>query len=215
MSLGSDIKEVYTEIGTAFLIVTESGESAGGYLDFELKAQDTKPFIRSSFLKAFFAYDTTVTPGTIIKFTQTDEPYLVVNIDPVIFENDVYEYEGVLYKCNVSGEIYYPSGEAGWSTSTYQKEEQFALRKSTVYGLIAENLIDSRLEQDESIGQVSTTDQVLYLPSSSNVQVMDRYVLYSGESDAEYYKIEVIEKRRFGHDKVYTCRLAEDTRKFP
>ncbi len=207
MSIGFDIADVFTEIGTQFNIKQASGETdvAGGYLDFEMNRQVTKPFIREVFLECFFAYDTLVNAGDVIEFQDgTDRRFMVMNKTQENFENESILYEGVLYKCNVSGELLRASGEV--FDSNYVQTTNWDPIRTEAYACLSDRLFGTSLEQDEDIGQFNIESQLLYLPHSYGIQPLDRYSPRSGE----YYKIETIATRRF--DNVDVCYLVEDTR---
>jgi len=207
MSIGFDIADVFTEIGTRFNIKQDSGEVdvVGGYLDFEMNRQVTKPFVREFFLECFFAYDTTVNAGDVIEFQdETSRRFMVMNKTQENFENESILHEGVLYLCNVSGELLRPSGEV-FDTNYVQTTTWNPIR-TEAYAFLSDRLFGTSLEQDEEVGQFKIESQLLYLPHSYGTQPLDRYSPSSGE----YYKIETIATRRF--DNVDVCYLAEDTR---
>ncbi|MGW8177643.1 MAG: hypothetical protein ACWGQW_02440, partial [bacterium] len=58
--IGQDIKEVFEEVGTAFVFTTTQNRenNSGEYLVYEINRQVTKPFIREYFLEAETAFDT-------------------------------------------------------------------------------------------------------------------------------------------------------------
>ena len=104
MSIGPDIKEVLTEVGTAYTIIRSAGNVAGEYLDYELNAQVTKPFIQEFFLDASLSYNTALIAGDILEFNVAGTRYLLMNKTPETFENEVISYAAVLYKSNVNNE---------------------------------------------------------------------------------------------------------------
>jgi hypothetical protein len=91
MTLGADIKEVYTDVGAAYSATRigpgVSGELETGYLDFELNRQVTKPFIREYFIEASLPYDTVSAVGDVIEFTADGRKFLLMNLTPDLFEN--------------------------------------------------------------------------------------------------------------------------------
>lgn len=204
MGIGLDIKEVLVDVGVAFSILRDSGTLSGEYLDYETNRQVTKPFIREYFLEATLPYDTRAIPGDIIKFDKTGDNFILVNKSVELFENDYVAYEGVLYKCNVSGEIRRYSGE-GWSSQTYENIAEWETIKTNVYALLTERLYGADLNE-EDFGQLKIAKNDLYIPAIQNIQVLDRYVPASGE----YYKVTTVERNKF--NKVDVCRVEEDTR---
>lgn len=207
--LGSDIKEVFQDVGVAYNIL-RAPVLSGEYLDYEENSQVTKPFIREFFLECTLAHDTQVVDGDVIQFmpsgeAQGGERYLVMNKTTSIFENALIAFEGVLYKSNVSGELLRPSGEV-WDNQTYHKKTAFEVVSSKVYALQTEPLFGGELEAEEELALLGLEKQDLFIPVSFNAQPMDRYVPVSGEA----YLIESIKKRRFKG--VDVCVLSEDTR---
>lgn len=207
--LGDDIKEVFQEVGILFNI-NRTPVLSGEYLDWEPNSQVTKPFIREFFLESTFAYDTLVVEGDVIQFMPSGEAagdkYLVMNKTPSLFENEIIDHAGVLYKVNVSGELRRPSGEAEWSTQTYHKVAQFTTIAAEVPALQTEPLFGGELEVEEELGLLGIEKQELYVPISYGIQALDRYHTASGE----YYMVESVKKRRFKG--IDVCVLSEDTR---
>jgi len=210
--LGQDIKDVFSEVGINYSIY-RSGEVtvSGEFLDWESNSQVTKPFIREFFLECTFAFDTVVDSGNVIQFLPSGElaggdKYMVMNKTPYLFENELVENAGVLYKINVSGELQRPSGEAEWSTQTYHKQTAFNTIAVEVPALQTEPLFGGELEAEEELALLGIEKQDLYIPSSYGIKALDRYHTASGE----YYMVESVKKRRFkGIDVVV---LSEDTR---
>lgn len=205
MSIGSKLKtKVFEKLGTAFTIIRDSGDVTGEYLRYEINKQVTKPFIRAFFLEAQLAYDTSVVTGDVVQFGD-GRIFLVMNKTADHFKNASIKHESVLYKCNVSGELQRPSGES-WDTQTYHKEQQWETIKSNCYALETEALFGHDLDSDIEVGMLGLKEDELYIPSSVGIQVNDRYQPASGE----YYKVEVVKRRRF--DGVDVCELGEDHR---
>ena len=206
MTIGPDIKEVLSEVGSAFTIKRDSGDITGEYLDFTPNTQVTKPFIREFFLEAMLSYDTDVISGDIITINVPAQPYLVMNLTPDMFENEIIKRDGVIYKCNVSGELLRFSGEADWSDSTMHKLEHLQLVRADCYALLTSPEFGGELDKDEDIGYLNMEEQELYVPSSYGLQEMDRYQPVSGE----YYMVTAVKKRRYPN--VDVALLSEDTR---
>jgi len=205
MSTGLDIKEAVVDVGSSFTIIRESGTIAGGYLDFEVNSQATKPFIRGFFVEATLAYDTAVVEGDIVNVPNLDGQFMVMNNTAEAFENEVVDYNAVLYRCNVSGEIHRFSGET-WDTQTYDHKSVWEVIATSCYALCTENLFGTELDQDEEFVQLGLESSSLYIPHNKGIRLMDRFVVASGE----YYKVDSVHKRQFGG--VDVCKLEEDTR---
>lgn len=204
MSIGSKLKsKVYEKLGTAFTIIRDSGDVTGEYLVYEINRQVTKPFIREFFLEAELAYDTAAVIGDVLQLDD-GRVFLVMNKTADHFKNAPINQGCVFYKCNVSGEILRPSGEV-WD-SQYRKKQQWETIKENCYALETESLFGHDLDTDEELGMLGLKKDELYIPSSVNIRVGDRHQPASGE----YYRVEVIKKRRFSG--VDVCELGEDHR---
>lgn len=204
MGIGEDIRDVLKEVGSAYTILRDSGNVEGEYCELEVNRQITKPFIFSYFRSATLQDNTQAVAGDIFSFENTGNKFLLMAFNEEEFENDTIVKEAVLYKCNVSGELQRPTGEA-WNAQ-YHKEPEWDLIKSDCHALLTEAFFGHSLETDENVGHISLKALELYVPHSVGVQVNDRYQSASGE----YFRIEVIKDRKFAG--VDTCGLAEDTR---
>ena len=206
MTIGPDIKEVLSEVGTAFTIKRDSGDVTGEYLDYTPNTQVTKPFIREFFMEVMLSYDTVANAGDIIELDVPAQHYIVMNLTPDMFENEIIKKDGVIYKCNVSGELLRFSGEADWPDSTYRKLEHLQLVRADCYALLTSPEFGGELDENEPIGYLNMDEQELYLPSSVGIKELDRYQPVSGE----YYKVTAVKKRRYPN--VDVALLSEDTR---
>lgn len=208
VGLGVDISEVLDEVGIGYDIVSSGEEQRSGeFLDAESNSQVTKPFIREFFLEVTFSADTLVTDGDVLQFRHSgdvySDRYMVMNKTSAVFENEITSYDGVLYKCNVSGELARPSGEA--RNSEYTKFNVFSPVNSEAFALQTEPLFGGELE-DMELGVIGIEKHEMYIPTLYGIKELDRYSPSSGE----YYKVESIKQRRFkGVDVVV---LSEDTR---
>lgn len=208
VGLATDITEVFEEVGIGYDIVS-SGEEirSGEFLDAESNSQVTKPFIREFFLEVSFSADTLLIDGDILQFRFSGDVYgdryMVMNKTADVFENELIKYDGVLYRCNVSGELLRPSGET--RDADYHKVNVWQPLQSEAYALQTEPLFGGELEEVE-LGTIGIEKHEMYIPSIYGVQELDRYITTSGE----VYRIESIKKRRYkGVDVVV---LGEDTR---
>jgi hypothetical protein len=206
MSIGPDIKEALQDVGTSFTILLPIPISTPEKLVSKGNSQVSKPFLREFFLEATLAYDTKVTPGTVVQTTTPAIPYIIMNKTPNIFEDEIIEYKAVLYKANVSGEISRISGESSWN-SQYQKVPVFQVVRSNAYALQTEILAGSGIHPELEIGAVSTDRQDLYVPSYYGIKELDRYQPVSGE---EIYLVKSVKTRIF--ENVDVAELITDTR---
>jgi len=208
MSLATDIKEVYTELGASITIIRDNGNISGEYIMYERNAQATKPFIREYFLEADFPYDSSAVTGDVIEIDTTDSLYMLMNKSPDIFENSIVEHGSVLYKVNTSGEVWRPSGETR-NPQTYKMELNWESVKSNAYALLTEPEFGEELSlEDEkpSIGWLPDKKKELFIPASYGVKELDRIEPTSGE----FYMVESVKPRRYPD--IDLCILGEDTR---
>jgi len=210
MSIGFDIKDVYREVGTAYSAVRAapgaSGEVEAGYLDFELNRQVTKPFIREYFIEASLPYDSVAAVGDVVEFTGDGRKFLLMNMTPDLFENEVIEYQSVLYKCNVlAGKLERSSGE-DWDAQTYQKKHVWNVIDDNIKALVTESLFGHSLETDVELGMLGLERHELYISSSYQIQSLDRFTPVSGE----WYMITTVKRRRY--DGIDVAELETDTR---
>jgi len=203
MTVGVDVKDAYEETATKASLILPSGEAE--YVDFEPNSQVTKPFIQEFFLEASLPYDTAQVVGGIVSLDVVGHKYIVMNKMPNIFENEVYEIQSVYYKCNVSGELFRPSGETR-DPLTYEYRETFNLVAENAYALQTEPLFGSDTQIEDELGVMGIEKDELYIPSSYNTQELDRYQPVSGE----YYMVKKVLRRRFSG--VDVCELIEDNR---
>jgi hypothetical protein len=210
MTLGADIKEVYTDVGAAYAVTRPgpgaSGEIETGYLDFELNRQVTKPFIREYFIEASLPYDSVSAVGDVVEFTVDGRKFLLMNLTPDLFENEVFEYQGVLYKCNVlAGKLERFSGE-DWDDQTYKKDFVWDEIDDAIPALVTESLFGHSLETDVELGMLGLERHELYIPSSYGIKVLDRFTPVSGE----FYMVTTIKSRRY--DGIDVAELETDRR---
>ncbi len=210
MALGSDIKEVYADVGAAYTSTRPgpgvSGEVETGYLDFELNRQVTKPFIREYFIEASLPYDSVSAVGDVIEFMADGRKFLLMNITPDLFENEVFEYQGVLYKCNIlAGKLERFSGEE-WSDQTYKKDYVWDEIDDGIPALVTESLFGHSLETDVELGMLGLERHELYISASYGIKPLDRFTPVSGE----WYMVTTIKSRRY--DGIDVAELETDTR---
>lgn len=207
MTLGADTRQLLSEVGTAFTILRDSGNIEGEFLDYELNAQITKPFIRETFLDTELQDNTQVIVGDVVQFDTSSDKYLVMNKSPEMWENVIVKHPSVLYKVNASGELTRPV-EADWEPQTYHKTINWQMVKDGCCVLMTEALFGHELVSDEDIGQFGLEQHEIYIPKSVGAMVNDRYQPVSGED--MYVRLESKKSHRYVGVDVFTC--GEDNR---
>ncbi len=204
MTIGPDIKEVLAEVGTAYTIIRTAGNITGEYLDYELNAQVTKPFIQEFFLDAVLSHDTVAVAGDVLEFNVVGSRYLLMNKTPESFEDAIISYAAVLYKSNVNVEFLRPS-ERDWHRHTFRRYTDWPSIGS-IDVLLTTPLFGNLLDTDEELGLLGLQNREMYVPSSLGVRALDRAWIDS----SEYYRVESVKKRRYPG--VDVLELGNDTR---
>ena len=200
MSIGPDIKEVLAEVGIAFTI--DGGDTE--YLTINSNTQITKPFIMEFFVEARLPYDTTAAVGNVLDFTVPGDSYLVMNKIPRLFENSIYQYDCVLYKCNVTVDVYRPREVR--DPVSYLHRTIWDSVQAGVQCLLTTPLYGHDLETDEVLGLIGVEVHELYIPSSIGIRPLDRVRV----SSSEVLRVETVKPRRYSA--VDVVELGEDTR---
>lgn len=203
MTIGPDIDEAIEEVGTAFTVIRDSGNVTGEYLFFKPNQQVTKPFIREFFLEAWLVYNTSAVAGDIIEFNKTANKYIIMNLTPYLFENEIIKYDGVLYKTNVTATILRMSQ---FRNAQYHMETRWSVVKADTDLLLTTALFGHDLDSDEQIAMLGIERHEMYAPSSIGIKVHDRIKL----SATEYFRVENVKKRRYQNVDVFD--IGEDTR---
>ena len=204
MSVGTNIKKAFAQVGTTYTIRRDSGNFSGETLIYEAETESRLPFDREHFINAMLAYDTIVIEGDLLELSN-GERVLVANKTPDMFKDADVLYEARLYKCNISsGELFRPSGEV-WSDQTYHKDPVWTPIKTGLSGLIVETS-GVKLSNQEELGLLSISKLEFYSASGEDLRVMDRLQVRSGE----YYLINAIKRSIFAA--INISELTEDTR---
>ncbi len=171
MSIGTDIKDVWAEVGISFTILRDSGNVSGEYGDAEVNAQITKPFVREFFLEMSLAYDTDVMVGDVLEFSD-GRKYLAMTKTGDVFEDETYLYSVVLYKSNAQGNIFRLSSsrDAG-----YQSVSVWTAIKRDCDVLLTESFFGNELELDEPIGNLARESHDLYISHNRGLRENDRF----------------------------------------
>ena len=205
MSVGDDIKDALSEVGSSYTIVRDAGNISGETGLLEYSSQVTKPLTLEHFRRCTAPYDTQMITGDVVEFDVIDQKFIVTNVLAELFENAAVQYEAILYKCNVaSGELYRPSGES-WGDQ-YHKETQWELIKDNCDAMQVAALYGNDLDADNEVALIGLQKDEVLIPRFAGAQVLDRWQPYSGE----YYIVSTIETRRYPN--VDVLIVEEDTR---
>jgi hypothetical protein len=204
--LGPDIEEVYTELGTVITIVNRTPQVSEKIL-YEINAQGTKPFIREHHLDCTFPYNTSLVVGDIFYMPKTGRYHMVMNLTPDLFEDEIVEYNGVIYLCNLSVMAHVLRPVEIRDTVTYKMISGWqVIHDAPIYGLMSDRIFGSELNEEPVVGQSQLWKIDLYIPKWYNVQPLDRLVI----SATEYYKVETIEA--YNYPGAVVALLVEDNR---
>jgi len=200
--LGEDLNEVHEEVGTSFTILRDAGEISGEYCIMKKNAQVTKPFTREFFMEGKFNWDSGLVAGDVVRASD-GRHFILMNETPAMYQDEAIEQLGVLYKCNVSGELQRISGEAGYDDE-YNSTASFVTIKESCYGLLTESLYGHDVETDEEIALLGLENHEFYTPHSMGVQRFDRLIPVSGEDSL---MVESVKTRKYDSVDVVTLSL--------
>lgn len=202
-TIGDDIKEVLNELGVAFTVYKTSGSSSTGEkLDLETYSDSSTEFIRQFFGHISLPYDTLAVAGDYICLTGLDDSYWLINsIRKLSVEGDIATQEAAIYRCNVVGGIQ----REVESTENYRPDDSWTNIYTNVRGAFVERPEAVQLKEKDHM-EVTKGERYLFISGNYTPMQGDRFTITA----TEYYKITVIDKRRF--DNVQVLTLVEDTR---
>lgn len=203
--IGPDISEVINELGVAVEILRTPTNIAEKII-YDMNSQATKPFIREFHRDGSFSSDTKIESGDILHVLKTEEHLMVMNKTPDMFENEIVEYASVLYKTNFPSTAKIATPGPQVRGADYNLTESWIDTVAKAYGVIADKLQGSNIDQEEPTGQIQIWAIEAFVPASYDVKPLDRLYI----SATEYYKIEKVEKYRYPG--ILALDLVEDTR---
>ena len=204
-SLGEDIKEVFTEIGSEVHLLRESGIVSGEFLLFKPEKTGSADNIELG-IKAQFPYDSSILAADVLQIQSSGQKFLVVHKNPEDFEDATFRSQAVLSKINVYGHLKRSSGEVR-STQTYQKTHNWNTVKSICYGTLL-TLPRTKETEFTKVGLIPDSDLGFLVPHSYGIRPMDR-VFVSGETGA-YFQVSTVNS--WTYNNVDFCSMIEDTR---
>lgn len=162
--------------GDEITVVRNLSGEIGSYALLAGSVQLTKPFQIETFQEVKFQTDSGIAAGDLVRRNRDNQYYLCTSVNKEGIFN-VSEYlQGVLYKCNISGEV-----QRFRLTRTYNTEAPsmnwYSPSSGIIWGIL--NTFN-QMNHDSEIGDITTAKVNLWLQSSVDVQPKDRFVS-SGE----------------------------------
>ena len=162
--------------GDEITVVRNLSGEIGSYALLAGSVQLTKPFQIETFNEVKFQTDSGIVAGDLVKRNRDSQYYLCTSINKEAIFNISEYLQGVLYKCNISGEV-----QRFRLTRTYNTEAPsmnwYTPSSGIVWGII--NTFN-QMNHDSEIGDITTAKTNLWLQGSIDVQPKDRFVI-SGE----------------------------------
>ncbi len=119
MSIGQDIAEVLDELGMTVEVRRPDTDEYEWFQErIELTTSETSsnPFDREFLANASFRHNTQIECGDIVRTTVSSIPYVVLTKTPQGFEDQVIEFNSLLYRCNVSGIVLKQIDAGSWAS---------------------------------------------------------------------------------------------------
>lgn len=205
--IGADITEVINEVGVTYTILRTPTNITGEKCVYDLNTQATKPFIREHQLDAEFVKDTSAVVGDVVRLLD-DRHYLVMNLIPEIFEDEVVSYSATLYLCNLPNTacLLRPAEIRDDETYDVVSGWQTIIAAGSMYGLLDDRAMGTMIDEFAEVGQIQLWKINLIIPKSYDAKPLDRLYVTA----TEYYKIEAVES--YWYPGCNRCLLVEDTR---
>jgi hypothetical protein len=201
--IGLDISEVIEELGvTATIYRTPANLTEK--LVYDVNALSANAFLRENMLNVSFKHNTIITTGDVIQFHAIE--YLVINKTPDDFEDEITEYAGVVYKCNLPAGSLILSPTKATDPTTYKITQGWAIRKSDAKGLLTQDKRSTEVDAETSTGKVLTFALECFVPAHYGVEINDRLYINA----TTFYRVQDIEQYRFPD--VHVLSVVKDDR---
>lgn len=204
MTIGSDIAEVFTEVGNPCQIIKSDGSIIDAYFDVDSHSVSSTTFIRQNCLDAVFAYDLDVEQGDVVLYD--DNIYaLVMNLKPELFQGDIVVQSAYLVQCNTSTGVIYRKGttRVNYKTVNTWGDPLF----SNVAALQYAGDEDAPKELIKDAASIEEEKHALYVSAFVDIHIGDRWMLTPGTKP---YQVYAITDRKF--EGLHKCLLFEDER---
>lgn len=204
MSIANDIKEVLQEVGTALTIHRSNGDTVSDiFVDPTAYPDQSTLFIRMFLRSGSLSADTPVRNGDMVEFGGTY--FLVTNLVPTHFENDIVENIAVFYRCNQTVEVFKHVDNPGYDANYEKLSEWTSLGADVPACIVEKQLIQTPDVENEAYLSDSITN-IVYLSSVYEVARGDRVSVSNGRN----YMIETVS--RYELDGIFVCGVTEDHR---
>ncbi len=200
MSLGKDLKEIFTEMGTGYQVIRDTQQVGSEYGRVIVNSQATKPFIVLNFLKLVVPYDSVIMGGDHVLLSG-DRKYLVTVKNPEFVSDEVITSECVLLRSNC--EVIIQRG-----TEEEEGYEEILIWNDLFPSGVPVLLTESLRDQDSLVDDIGTFEEhgmELYLSANVKLKLGDRVI----DGD-DIYEVQTIKTKRY--DGVHMARLRLDTR---
>lgn len=105
--IGSDLLEVFEEVGVSYDIIRDGSTVATESLVYKSNRLITKPFFIEHQFDVQLPYNTVMTSGDLVK-TSDGRQFYCVHLWPEIFEDEIVSYGAVFFKLNSTISLYTP-----------------------------------------------------------------------------------------------------------
>jgi hypothetical protein len=204
MTIGSDVKEVMEELGTALTIYNRDGTTVTGeYVDFETYPKHSTLFTRMFMYSGAMAYDSVIEKGDIVSFSGFF--FIVTNKVASFFENDSIENAVVFFRCNVIGDFKKYEDTPEYDAN-YDRIAGWALIAGSVKCCLVDKRLTTDPENHAEIATISSDVLILYVSAIHDIKVGDRLEI----SEEEIFQVDTVSKYEI--DNVLVCQMSKDDR---
>jgi hypothetical protein len=193
MSIGPDITEVIQELGVPITVINQitGVETEGEKFDFDDSFFDSATELIRQFAHAgSLQHNTVAQAGDILDIL--NKQYLIITLEPTLFEGQVVTQDAFLYGCNVQGTFRRPSGTV--RNSKQELVDGTTILKEAVYGCQYERSVE--IKDIEEVFRIPNHSEILYTTAFQEVRVGDRWYPNHSSTDT-YLKVVHIHERRF------------------
>lgn len=209
MGLGSDVLEIYRELGRHYEVIHDGVVVSQESLLHTTNTQATKPFVLLAHLKVELPYNTMAQGGDILHFIDEGSYYLVTMKQPFIFENEVVHFFSVIYRCNCR--VNANHWDADGRDANERKIGHWVPLASNLYGCIADPYQGEEVEKDRDSGEFYGKEIYdLYLPLFSGLKTgVSCWITPTGREEV---CLKVTRIKQFVFDGVVEVRVESDGR---